>query len=33
MKDQNGGKRAFHGYFYRLLSAQGAAAPGGLRVS
>jgi len=28
---QGGGKNAFHGYFYRLLTAQGAAAPGGAR--
>lgn len=28
---QNGGKAPFHGYFYRLLTAQGLAAPGGAK--
>jgi len=28
---QSGGKRPFHGYFYRLLTAQGANAPGGAK--
>jgi len=28
---QSGGKNPFHGYFYRLLTAQGASAPGGAR--